>query len=238
MYSPDRLIILDADGTTLDAFDAIARTFARHDMDIGDLARFQKRRNLFKYLGGLKEFPANLKRQLGQEKRSRLVRTLTEVYREEGRLFPGMEELIEALMAAPGLRVGLVTRNITREPEQTLRRLYHRQGVNLDGLDFLVHVPLREEKTDAFRAARERFGVNPARATACGDEGKDFLSAVACGMHPFMVSYGFEDHERLVEKFGVPAEVLSPTPAAFSARVRQALDLLPDHAPPRVATDR
>ena len=48
MYSRERLIILDADGTTIDAFSAIDATFGAHGMDIGDLKRFQKRRNLFK----------------------------------------------------------------------------------------------------------------------------------------------------------------------------------------------
>jgi phosphoglycolate phosphatase len=54
MYTNDRLVILDADGTTIDAFKAIEKTFAHHGMSIGPLARFQKRRNIFKYLGGLK----------------------------------------------------------------------------------------------------------------------------------------------------------------------------------------
>jgi len=79
MYSKDKLLIIDADGTTIDAFSAIERTFAAHNMKIGDLERFQKRRHIFKYLGGLKEFPNNLSRQIGKQKRSKLVRTLTEV---------------------------------------------------------------------------------------------------------------------------------------------------------------
>jgi phosphoglycolate phosphatase len=57
MFNKDSLIILDADGTTVDAFTAINRTFLLNDMDIGDVERFQKRRNIFKYLGGLKELP-------------------------------------------------------------------------------------------------------------------------------------------------------------------------------------
>jgi phosphoglycolate phosphatase len=40
----ERLVIFDADGTTIDAFHAIQLTFLRHGMDIGDLERFQKRR--------------------------------------------------------------------------------------------------------------------------------------------------------------------------------------------------
>ncbi|MGB5742696.1 MAG: HAD family hydrolase, partial [Sedimenticolaceae bacterium] len=54
---------------------------------------------------------------------------------------------------------------------------------------------------------------------------KDFIAAIATGMHPFMVSYGFEDFARLTGKIGVPAELISRTPADFHARVCHALDL-------------
>lgn len=226
MYpSTARLVILDADGTTIDAFSAIERTFAYHGMAIGDLKRFQKRRHLFKYLGGLKEFPANLKRQLGKQRRRQLIATLTEVYREEARLFPGIAELVSALIAAQGIHVGIVTRNITLEPSETLRLLFKRHGIDTDTLDFLISIPLSESKTPYFRALRERLGINPARAYVCGDEHRDYLAAIACGMHPFIASYGFEDHDRLTHKFGVPEEVISRTPLELSARLCHALDM-------------
>ncbi|MHB9116843.1 MAG: HAD family hydrolase [Burkholderiales bacterium] len=226
MYkSNKRLIILDADGTTIDAYSAIVKTFSHHGMSIGDLERFQKRRHLFKYLGGLKEFPVNLKKQIGKQNRKQLIATLTEVYREEARLFPGIAELVQALIAAPGIRVGLVTRNITNEPEETLRQLFLRHGIDTDALDFLTHIPLGQEKTLHFRMTRERFDINPARAYICGDEYKDYFAAVGSGMHPFMVSYGFEDHKRLMNKFEVPEEIISRTPEEFCGRIAHALDL-------------
>jgi phosphoglycolate phosphatase len=235
MYSKDRLLILDADGTTIDAFGAIEKTFARHHMNIGDLERFQKRRHLFKYLGGLKEFPSNLKRQLGKQKRALLIETLTEIYREEARLYDGIGPWINRLIAENRLRVGIVTRNITNDPKQTLRLLLERHGVEVDGLDFLIHIPLKQEKTAAFLTAQKHFNVNPARSYACGDEKKDFIAAVAAGMHPFMVSYGFEDFQRLTGKIGVPAEVVSRTPAAFRFRVFHALDIDAADAEPGTA---
>jgi len=67
--SNKRLVILDADGTTIDAYSAIDKAFSMHGMALGDEQRFQKRRHLFKYLGGLKEFPSNLKKQIGKQKR-------------------------------------------------------------------------------------------------------------------------------------------------------------------------
>jgi phosphoglycolate phosphatase len=227
MYSnPDRLIIFDADGTIIDAFSAIGQTFSAHGMELGDLERFQKRHHLFKYLGGIKEFPFNVKKQVGKHSRRKLLATLTDVYREEAKLYPGLADLIRILIAAPGIRVGLVTRNITREPELTLRKLLARHDIDLDAMDFMSHVPLGQEKTAAFRTARRRLDINPARSFACGDEHKDFMAATASGMHCFMVSYGFEDYTRLTVKYKVPEDVIARTPEELCMRILHALDLL------------
>jgi phosphoglycolate phosphatase len=221
----DRLIIFDADGTVVDAFRAIESAFARHGMNIGDLDRFQKRRNLFKYLGGIKEFPRNLAKHLGKYGRSDILATLTEVYREEALLYPGVADLLRDLLAAPDIRVGLVTRNITQEPNFTLERIFSRHDLDIRQLDFLNSIPLRENKAPYFKAARERLGINPARSFVCGDEHKDFAAAIGAGMHAFIVSYGFESLARLTRKFSIPEEVISETPQEFSARVRHSLDL-------------
>lgn len=225
MFTNDRLVILDADGTTIDAFKAIEKTFAHHGMSIGPLARFQKRRNIFKYLGGLKEMPQNLRQQFGRGTRTSVVATLTEVYREEACMFEGMERLIRRLAAAPDIKLGIVTRNITNSPVETLTRLFDRHGIEPDLLDFLVHLPLSEDKLPYFRRTREELQINPARAYACGDEAKDYRAAVNTGMHPFMVSYGFEDFDRLHLKHEIPAEVISRTPDELSWRVLHALGL-------------
>ena len=226
MYSSsDRLIVFDVDGTIIDAFSAISQTFAKHGMELGDLERFQKRHNLLKYLGGIKEFPFNLKKQIGKQSRKRLLSTLTDAYRDDARLYPGIAELLRTLIATNGIRVGLVTRNITNEPALTIRALLARHDIATEELDFLVHVPLGQDKTTAFRAIRERLDINPARSFACGDEHQDYVSAVAAGMHCFMVSYGFEDYARLTKKFVIPADVISRTPGELCGRVLHALDI-------------
>ena len=221
----ERLVIFDADGTTIDAFQAIEKTFLRHGMAIGDLDRFQKRRKLLKYLGGLREFPTNLRHQFGKQNRLKLLSTLTEVYRQDACLYSGIESLLRKLLDAPDVRVGLVTRNITIEPEVTLKCLFNRYNIDLGEFDFVACLPLREDKTVQFRLARESFAINPARAYACGDEYSDYLAAVGAGMHPFVVAYGFEDSVRLSKDFGVPRELISTSPAEFSARLLHALDL-------------
>lgn len=226
MYtSRDRLVIFDDDGTLIDAFHAVGQAFSRHGMDIGDLGRFQRRRKLLKYLGGLREFPKNLRRQLDKENRKQLKLTLTDIYRGEAQLFPGAAALLRRLIEHPGIRVGIVSRNVTIEPEVTLAAVLARHEVDAGGLDFIRCIPLGDEKLPQFRAVREGYGINPARAYACGDEYRDYTAALGAGMHPLIVSYGFEDHGRLTDDFGVPAEVISRTPDEFAARVRHALDL-------------
>jgi phosphoglycolate phosphatase len=226
MYTGNRLIILDADGTTVDAFSAINQTFAAHKMDIGDIERFQNRRHIFKYLGGLRELPKNLRHQLKGRKRSALIATLTEIYREQATLYEGADELINRLLQEPDICVGVISRNITQEPEETLHRLYKRNGVEVERFDFLIHLPLKDDKQPAFRAIRESLNINPARAFASGDEKRDFMAAIGSGMHPFMVSYGFESHERLTRKIGIPEELISRHPQELKQRILHAFDLL------------
>lgn len=232
MYkSNKRLIIFDADGTTIDAFPAIEEAFSQHGLSLGDEESFQKRHHLFKYLGGLKEFPSFIKQNISKKSRKKIVDSLTDVYRWEARLYPGMPELIRTLIDAPDVIVGLVTRNITNEPLETLSQLFMRHDIDVDMLDFFVHVPLSDTKTAQFRQIRERFGVNPALSYMCGDEYKDFLSAVQTGMHPFMVSYGFENFERLTTKYEIPGDLIARTPAELCERIHHAFQLTAPTAP-------
>lgn len=223
--STKKLIILDADGTTVDAYNAIEKTFSHHGMNLGGEESFQKRHHIFKYLGGIKQFPANIRKNISKQNRKQIVETLTEVYRNDAILYPGIADFIRTLIAAPDVVVGLVTRNITNEPLETLRQLFTRHDIDIKDLDFLIHVPLEEKKTQHFRAVREQFDINPAKAGVCGDENKDYVAAIATGMHPYMASYGFESFLRLTHKFEIPEEIISRSPQELCARVLHGLGI-------------
>ncbi len=226
MYgSKDRLVVFDLDGTLVDAFHAVEAAFARHGMDIGDLQRFQRRRKLLKYLGGLREFPGNLRRHLDKQNRRQLKATLTEIYRGEVRVFPELAQLLRRLIDAPDVRVGVVSRNVTLEPDETIRQLLARHAIDADALDFVHCLPLRDEKSAVFRALRQRLAINPARSYACGDEYRDYAAALGAAFYPFVVSYGFEEHARLVERFEIPEEFVARTPRELAERIAHALDL-------------
>ena len=205
-------------------------------MDIGDLERFQKRRKLFKYLGGLREFPTNLRHQFGKQRRKQLLTTLTDIYRHEAILYPGIGSMLRTLLAAPDIRVGFVTRNVTIEPKETLKRLFLRHGIDTAEFDYFACISLKESKVEYLKHARQSFAINPARMYSCGDEYSDYLAAIGAGTHPFVVAYGFEDSIRLSRKFGVPPEVISTSPEDFTGRLLHALDLLNVEMAPRLLT--
>ena len=227
MYgSRDRLVIFDADGTLIDAFPVVERSFMLHGMDIGDLERFQRRRKLLKYIGGLREFPKNLRQQFDKGNRKRLKRTLTDVYREAAQPYPGMVSLMQRLIDAPDIRVGIVSRNVTIDPEETLSIVLRRFGIDSAGLDFLRCIPLGDGKASEFRTIRENYGINPLRAYVCGDEYRDYTEASASGMQAIIASYGFEDHGRLIGDYNVPPELIARTPTELALRLCHALDLV------------
>lgn len=133
--------------------------------------------------------------------------------------------MLQTLIERADIRVGIVSRNVTIEPEVTLATVLVRHDIDAGRLDFIRCIPLGDEKLPQFRALRDGYGINPARAYACGDEYRDYTAALGAGMHPLVVSYGFEDHGRLTDDFGVPPEVISRTPDEFAHRLRHALDL-------------
>lgn len=126
---------------------------------------------------------------------------------------------------SPDKLVVLDADGTTMDASQTMATAFLHHGIDNGTFDFLACIPLADDKATPIRTAHRFFDINPARAYACGDEHRDYDAAVSRDMHPLIASCGFENAERLIDGFGVPASVVADSPAELASRLARALDL-------------
>lgn len=210
------LVVLDFDGVLLNSYALLRETMASFGLDVGDEERFRNRRKFLKYLGGGKELLHNL---IGMSlpKTRKLRARLTECYRESGFIYPEFIDVLNRMIAAPGIHCGVVSRNFTLRPGATIRAVLARSGVDESNLDFVVPVPVGATKVDVLE------GMSASRyheALLCADEIGDFRAAGEAGYRSLIGSYGFDTSERLLQHGEVPAACLYDTPEALAAALR------------------
>ena len=210
------LVVLDFDGVLINSYALLRDTLASFGLDVGDEERFRNRRKFLKYLGGGKELIHNLV-GMSLPKTRKLRARLTECYRECGFIYPEFIDVVNRMIAAPGIHCGVVSRNFTLRPGPTIRAVLARSGVDEANLDFVVPVPVGASKTDvldAMVASRYR------EALLCADEISDYRAAREAGYRSLIGSYGFDTSSRLLRRGEVPPACLYDTPDALSAALR------------------
>lgn len=224
------LVVLDFDGLLVDSYALIRAAFADFDLDVGDARRFRDRRKFLKYRGGGREILPNLVRVALPRKR-RIRAALTAHYRASGRIFEPFVHYINAMIAAPRVHVGIVSRNFTFEPGATIRHVLRASGVAERDLDFVIPLSVGSRKHDVLAAmASPRYHVS----LLAGDEIGDYRAALAGGYTPLIASYGFDGETRLRGRGEVPPGVLFDSPAVLARRLWQLSALyLPDDTMPR-----
>jgi phosphoglycolate phosphatase len=111
-------------------------------------------------------------------------------------VYDGVPELLRALKAA-GLKLALLS-NKADEPTQRIAAALFAAG-DFDAVaGARPDVPLKPEPAGAQRAAAD-LGLEPSRMIYVGDSPIDMRTAVAAGMTPVGVSWGFRTREELVE---------------------------------------
>jgi len=210
-------VALDFDGFLVDSYELIRATFEQFGLDVGDSERFRNRRKFLKYVGGGKEFLRNLVRStLPRKKQFRDA--LTERYLESGRVFGEFRGLVDEMIDDPRLHVGILSRNFARNPGTTIRAVLRSSGIDDSGLDFVIPIPVGANKRSVLEAMRS----SSHRASILGaDEIGDYEAAVGLGYDVVMGSYGFDKAERLIDRGGVPAEVIHATPADAARALRR-----------------
>jgi phosphoglycolate phosphatase len=130
------------------------------------------------------------------------------------RLYDGIPEMLSALRAA-GVRLAV----LSNKADDLTRRIV--AALSAPGT-FAVVVgaqpgqPLKPDPAGALEIGR-RLGVTPGRIVHVGDSGTDMRTAVAAGMFPVGVSWGFRSRAELVEN---GARVVLDRPAELLALMR------------------
>ena len=206
------LVVLDFDGLLVDSYALIRAAFADFDLDVGDARRFRDRRKFLKYLGGGREILPNLVRVALPRKR-RIRAALTAHYRTSGRLFEPFVPYLNAMIAAPRVHVGIVSRNFTINPGMTIRQVLINSGIDEANLDFIIPISAGVKK----HATLE--GMNSSRYKKTlfgGDEIGDYKAALETGYDKIMIgSYGFDNRQRLVKTGKIPEELIYDTQSSI-----------------------
>jgi len=208
MRDKRHLVVLDFDGFLINSYEVIRATFEAFGLDIGDEARFKNRRKFLKYLGGGKELLGNLvSYSLPKKRKFRAV--LTDEYERAGKIYSALVPFLNRVIADPRLDVGVVSRNFALSPGTMIRSVLRNSGVDESELDFVVPIPVGAKKDDILAAMRS------SRHETCllgADEISDFRAAEEAGFESVMASYGFDRHERLTKKGGVPEHLIVSSP--------------------------
>ena len=218
MTKKETLIVLDFDGFLINSYKLLQITFEHFGLDIGDEDRFKHRRKFLKYLGGGKEFLGNLV-SYSLPKKKKIRQILTEIYQEEGRIYPEFVLLLNGMIENPAIHVGIISRNFTHNPGKTIRTVLGNSGVEEQHLDFVIPIDIGVKK----RAVLE--GMKSSRYLRClfaADEVGDFKAAVETGYDTILMgSYGFDNAQRLIQEGDVPPEIVYNSPAEIAEALEQ-----------------
>ena len=214
MNRKDILIVLDFDGLLVNSYRLLQGAFENFGLDIGDEYRFRHRRKFLKYIGGGKEFLGNLVHYT-LPKKKKIREILTDVYQEEGRIYPEFGPLMNYLIDNPRMHVGIISRNFTLNPGITIRNVLKNSNLEEQHLDFVIPLDIGVKKAavlEGMRSSRYK------QCIFCGDEIGDYRAATESGYDSILMgSYGFDDRERLISKGKVPPGLIYDTPKALAS---------------------
>jgi phosphoglycolate phosphatase len=222
------LLVLDFDGFLVNSYSLLKETMEAFGLDVGDEDRFRNRRKFMKYLGGGKEFLANLV-NFALPKKKRIREMLTDLYVYNGRVYPEFVPLINQLIECPQVHCGIVSRNYTLSPGSTIRSVLRNSGVQEEDLDFVIPIPVGVKKGDVLVAMKS------SRYHECllgGDEVGDYRAAIESGYESLIASYGFDNHKRLIEHGEVPPQFIFDNPKDLVGQLARRASLYLSEAPP------
>lgn len=216
----ETLVVLDFDGLLIDSYQLLKITFNKCGLDVGNEGRFQNRRKFLKYFGGGKELIGNLV-NLTLPKKKKIREQLTEAYCKQGKIYPEFVTLMNDMIETPTIHVGIVSRNFTHHPGNTIRQVLKNSKVNETAMDFIIPISAGVKKGNVLE------GMKASSYKHCifaADEIGDYHAAHETGYDRiFMASYGFDTRERLINKADIPKEIIYDSPKKLSKKLEKFL---------------
>lgn len=206
------LVIQDFDGASIASYDLIKKTFEYHGMDIGDKKSFSKRRKFAKYFGGGRELGSNIRRKLTVKLRT-IRETLTDLFIDEGEVFPEVVSMLNSLNYNQNVKVGILSRSYLLEPQITIGKVLKKSGV--ENIDFIECIGIAGRKKTGF----QKLASGYKNVITTGDEIGDYRASRIIDSEHLACGYGFDSIARLIKKGNVPKEIIVRTPSDLETRV-------------------
>ena len=220
MILKETLVVLDFDGLLINSYELLNITFKHFGLDVGDIERFQNRRKFLKYVGGGKELIGNLV-NLSLPKKKLIRKKLTETYCAVGQIYPEFTDLINDMTDNPDIHVGIVSRNFTHHPGNTIRQVLRNSKINETALDFVIPISAGAKKINILEGMKSTAYRTSIFAA---DEISDYEAASLTGYDTIlMASYGFDTRERLQKKGNIPKKIIYETPNKKNKKLNKIL---------------
>ena len=219
----ETLVVLDFDGLLINSYALLKSTFSHFGLNVGDEGRFQDREKFLKYLGGGKEFIGNLV-NLSLPKKKMIREQLTETYCTEGQVYPEFTSVINDMIDNPNIHVGIVSRNFTHHPGQTIRQVLKNSKITEAALDFIIPISVGVKKANVLEGMK---ASSYKQSIFAADEISDYRAAYDTGYDfILMASYGFDTKRRLIKKGNIPEKIIFESPNKLANKLNRILQKL------------
>ena len=220
MSLKETLVVLDFDGLLINSYDLLKKTFNHFGLDVGDEERFQNRKKFLKYIGGGKELVNNLV-NLSLPKKKLIRKQLTETYCNEGVIYPEFTSIINDMIDSPDIHVGIVSRNFTHHPGNTIRQVLQNSKITETAIDFIIPISVGVKKINVLEGMKASSFKN---CIFAADEISDYRAAYETGYNNIlMASYGFDTKDRLIHKGKIPEKLIYDSPKKLAKRLNKTL---------------
>ncbi len=213
-----KTIVLDFDGTIVDSYPILSDTYTSFQLPLADFQTFQNSSKFLKFFKG----GSWIKSVYSFFFRGQVIRSfLGDAYAMKAQLFDGMADLLSFLSQQKGVRVLILSHNVSLHPSETIRRVLQNNKVkNYESIDIQT-IPLYQRKSSFLEKFIQKNNIDLKSLLFVGDEASDFFSAFRLHIPGNKtVSYGYDSFQKLMKE-KIPVDNIIRTPRECVETIRR-----------------